>query len=158
MVVHVRWPAFFGRPTGIRVEIRGCYAKARNDVKGMRNSCYRKCRRARTTHSWITFVVCRSHGDKLTSLMEINVASPRYYATARRVCVKVGRVENGGGEREREERRWEIRRQGGITWKFSTYTVDYCRTEIVVASSPGSLPFFDCSPDTTCSLARTTTA
>lgn len=59
----------------------------------------------------ITFVVCRSHGDKLTSLMEINVAShPRYYATARRACVKVGRVENGGGgegesgwgERERE--------------------------------------------------------
>ena len=109
----------------------------------------------------ITFVVCRSHGDKLTSLMEINVAShPRYYATARRACVKVGRVENGGGgegegERERERKR-ETR--GGITWKFSTYTVDYCRTEIVVASSPGSLPFFDCSPDTTCSPARTTTA
>ena len=55
----------------------------------------------------ITFVVCRSHGDKLTSLMEINVAShPRYYATARRACVKVGRGENGGGgegEREREK-------------------------------------------------------
>lgn len=49
----------------------------------------------------ITFVVCRSHGDKLTSLMEINVAShPRYYATARRACVKVGRVENGGGGEE----------------------------------------------------------
>lgn len=29
--------------------------------------------------------------------MEINVASPRYYATTRRGYVKVGRVENGGG-------------------------------------------------------------
>lgn len=54
---------------------------------------------ARAYHAFhgITFVVCRSHGDKLTSLMEINVASPRYYATTRRGCVKVGRVENGGG-------------------------------------------------------------
>lgn len=61
----------------------------------------------------ITFVVCRSHGDKLTSLMEINVAShPRYYATARRACVKVGRVENGGGEEGEGERERERGKHG----------------------------------------------
>lgn len=62
------------------------------------------------------------------------------------------------GKRRERERKRKRETRGGITWKFSTYTVDYCRTEIVVASSPGSLPFFDCSPDTTCSPARTTTA